>query len=69
MHRIATIIGLGLVIVSCVATQAGPPELSFLVVNGAENVQEHQAYDGGRLQVNYSVVIKYPNLAIGEPQW
>lgn len=44
------------------------PEKDFLVVAGAQNVREHRAFNGGRLQIIYSVNLKYPSLSVGEPQ-
>ena len=67
--RLASIAGFGLLIVSYVSAQAEPPERIFLVVDGAENVEEYQSDDERRSQVNYSITLKYPNLAIGESQW
>ena len=69
MYRLALIIVFGLVIVLYAAARAEPPEQTFLVIDGVENVQTYQTDDGRRLQVDYSVDFEYPSLAIGKPQW
>lgn len=68
IDRLALIVGFGLLIVLYESTQAALPEKAFLVVNGAENVEEYQGNIEGRSQVSYSVTLEYPRLAIGEFQ-
>jgi hypothetical protein len=69
MYRLFRILGIGLIIVSCACIHAAPPEPAFLVIDGADDVRKYKADDGGRLQIDYSVSVEYPELAIGEPQW
>lgn len=68
-YRLATIFGLGMVIVSCTFAQVPSRARAFLVVDGAVDLQEYQTEDGRHSQVTYSVVLKYPDLAIDKPQW
>lgn len=69
IYRLASVAGFGLIVAWCVSIQAAPPEISFLILDDANDVQEYQTGDGRRVQVNYSVVLEYPSLAIDEPQW
>lgn len=68
-YRLVSVVGFWLIVAWCVSIQAAPLENSFLIVDGANDVQEYQVEDGRRFQVNYSVVLEYPSLAINEPQW
>lgn len=67
-HLIALVLLLSAFIVSCASPDAVIPEQELLIVDGAMNISERRGSDRNRSQVSYSILLEYPNKAIGSAQ-